>query len=239
MNQPSMRHGAIAAAFATALGLVSAADDAHAQYYAQTQVTAQPVQYNYNAAVVVRTGWFFRGALGAGFGLNSVSGDSAFTVTGPAILADVAFGWTLADNFALHFDVAAATVLSPSLSTSATSSGGTSTFTARLDSTNVTQSMAGVGATWYLPEFLGYFSANAGLALVQAEVYSGSATTRYGESRLGFGLNLIGGKEWLLTNRWTFGVGAQVLYSVVPDQDNHLWNNLAGGLVLSFTDSQS
>jgi hypothetical protein len=236
-----LRRTALGATLGLGLWALPGAADAQV-IYAQTAVEPQPVYttqavvqpgYQVNTTTWVRTGFFFRGGLGGGYGLHLVNtSDGDFRLSGPALLGEVAGGWTVADNFAIHGNVAFTGTFSPSAEYS--SSGGTTT--AAITARTITQALVGGGFTYYLMPFLGYVSIVAGLAVVETSITRPGGATTYGESLVGGGVNILAGKEWLLTQRWTLGVAAQVLYSRVPDRDGSAWNNLGFGLLATVTD---
>ncbi|MBI5515600.1 MAG: hypothetical protein HY909_17600 [Deltaproteobacteria bacterium] len=240
-QRTSLRRGFLGVVLGAALTAIPGAAGAQVYYQGTveaqpvytTQTVVQPASYQVNTATWVRTGFFFRGGLGGGVGIhlvNTSSGD--FRLTGPALLGEVAGGWTVADNFAVHGNVAFTGTFSPSAEYTTSGSTTTAAITAR----TITQALVGGGFTYYLMPFLGYISIVAGLAVVETSITTPGGVTSYGESLVGGGVNILAGKEWLLTQRWTLGVAGQVLYSRVPDRDGSAWNNLGFGLLATVTD---
>lgn len=198
--------------------------------YVQPQPTyvAQPA---YQTTYYTHTGFFVRAAIGVGYGAfgyspsgSSPSTPAAITLSGVGVNANLAAGVSVFDNFALHLDVSLMTLVNPAVTLGGTTFGGVSV-------NDFTNAMVGGGFTYYFMPGNFYVSGSLGLAYLSSSDYYGTTT---GRSRLGFGVNALFGKEWLLGTKWNFGLAAQLLYSAVPDGDG-LWNNIGGGIVASFT----
>ena len=201
--------------------------------YAQPQpVYAQPQPVYVQPRVYAHSvGFFFRGGIGLGYGNFSTSasvGDVRFS--GLAVQLDLGLGFAFTREFALHLDVAGASLASPSLSVGSAALSTSSGISA-------TTSLVGVGGTYYLMPANLYVSGTIGAAILAAEIPT-TAGYRRAESGIGWGVNVMAGKEWFIGGSWSLGVAAQLIYTRTPDTDTSstvYWNNLAAGALFSAT----
>lgn len=236
MNRPSRRAALpLVVGLALAAGAALAPSTASAQVYVSTQPVyyQQPVVYQQPAMVYAhyrRVMW--RLGVGGAYGsFGTTINGTDFRVSGGGVNYNAAIGYAVADNFALHVDLNGVTLFSPGVSSSASSTISVAS------GTSYTTGIVGGGFTYYFMPFNFMLSGSVGLALLQADSTYGGATL--GQSRLGFGANVLFGKEWFIGNGLGLGVAGQVLYALIPDQEfagtTPLWHNVAVGAMVTMS----
>lgn len=149
-------------------------------------------------------GFFLR--LSTGLGYASVSGDNdnSATFKGATSQSSIAIGGIVTENLALHADIFAVTLVSPDVTI------GGITYS-DLDIT-MRAGALGIGLTYYFMPLNLYLSGSIGAAVASTKVVFTDSTSRTYESGTGFGLNLMVGKEWWVSENWGIGVAGQLIY---------------------------
>lgn len=151
----------------------------------------------------IHDGFFLR--LAPGLGAMSASetiGNNKLEVSGASGLFNFGLGGAIAENLILHLDVASVSTSDPTVKVngaSATVYGDAST------------TLMGIGLT-------SYFASNAyltgSIGIAKSKFESNGVT---GETDNGYGINLMIGKEWWVSDNWGLGVAGQLLYTSCPD----------------------
>lgn len=151
-------------------------------------------------------GFFLRLTLGAGggaVGFDVPAGDdTAFAGGGWASSLDL--GGALDDDITFFGRARIASLVSPAVSIDGDELGPASDAIA-------TQSMLGVGISYYVMPLNLYFDGVVGVAVI-ASGYDYAGDDRDYESDIGFGFDLDVGKEWWVSDNW--GLGAAVRLSI-------------------------
>lgn len=148
-------------------------------------------------------GFFLR--LAPGLGTMSASetiGSSKIEISGASGLFNFGLGGAIAENLILHLDVASVSVSDPTVKfngASATAYGDVST------------TLMGIGLTSYFASNV-YLTGSIGIAKSKFESHG----VTY-ETDNGYGINLMLGKEWWISDNWGLGVAGQLLYTSCPD----------------------
>lgn len=177
-------------------------------------------------------GHFFM-RLSAGFGYESAAFDDPgdTQLSGFGGMGSFKFGATIAQNLALGLDLFGMTMFEPSVEQNGQDLG---------DASNTRASFFGfgLGTTFYVMPVNIYFagSLGAGIGSISFRDRIGGVTvTAEEDTKLGFALNLMIGKEWWVARRWGIGVAAQLIFSSLEtDQDVGL-GVLGIGLLFSAT----
>lgn len=175
----------------------------------------------------------FMARLGLGGGYLSASESTSFgdvTVSGPTFTDHVALGGYIAPGFAIHGTFWQSIAINPSVS-----AGGVSGSTSNA---SVSQTAFGIGATYFLSPADVFLSASLGIGTLAASHTSGSITSS-AQTKIGFALNAIVGKEWGVTPNWGLGLAGQFSYQSNSDDlgggNSATINTLAFGLLFSAT----
>ncbi len=173
-------------------------------------------------------GFFLRLLVGPSYLLIAATEDGEdLSVGGYGATVQVALGYNLARNLILYGELFDDVTVSP---------------TARIkgddeeDELDATLGLygVGIGLAYYLPRNV-FISASAALSQLQAEYDEDGATVEWASS-IGFGVNLVVGKEWWVSDDWALGGAIQVfLGSVHDDELGDSWAVGAVGLALSAT----
>ncbi|NTW88805.1 MAG: hypothetical protein HGB26_06725 [Desulfobulbaceae bacterium] len=148
-------------------------------------------------------GFFLRLAPGLGWMSTSekYAGDKLET-SGSSGLFNFAIGGAVAENLIVHFDMTSVSTSDPKVKingVSSTSYGDLST------------SLIGIGLTKYFSSNA-YLTGVIGIANTEFESYG----TTY-ETDNGYGMHIMLGKEWWVSENWGLGVAGQLLYASCPD----------------------
>lgn len=150
-------------------------------------------------------GFFLRLAPGIGVAVTSENiGNNKLQMSGSSGIFNIAIGGAVAENVILHLDLSGVTVTDPKVKfngqtqTTATSEAATS--------------LTGVGLTYYFPSNM-YLTGAVGMAKSTNKAFG----KEYSTDR-GYGVNLMLGKEWWVSDNWGLGVAGQFLYAVCPDK---------------------
>ncbi len=217
------RLGRIRVAPVLAALLTFATRDAHAQ---EAAVTARLQRF------------FFRGALGVGYGSFSTGTSTGeLVLAGTGALGNFAVGVNLHRSLAVHVDACAMSLVTPTLYVG----GNERSIASRADSTS-TLSIIGGGVTFSAPGRLLWASASGGVAVLGVEIPGAAADSAaaFGLTQLGWGLNLLVGRDWPIVYNWRVGLALHGIVAQLPDQpfmgSTPTWTALGGGLSLTVTD---
>lgn len=152
-------------------------------------------------------GFFLRLAPGVGFAKSTEQvGSNKFELSGASGLFNFGIGGAIADNLILHLDASGVSTKNPTYKLNGremTTTGDTTAST----------TLVGVGLTYYFPSNV-YLTGSVGVAESKIEANG----TEY-KSDSGYGVNLMLGKEWWVSDNWGLGIAGQFLYTNVPDKD--------------------
>jgi tetratricopeptide (TPR) repeat protein len=175
-------------------------------------------------------GFFLRflGGVGYAFHTGKLSpqraqelGTDRLSARGVALLFSSSIGWCVAESFALHFGLLGNVIPSASI-------GGR-------DDLNPAVSVGGLslGATYYWMPLNLYLSGNLFGAAVSVVVDKSEKGTTTND---GYGLELLLGKEWWVSDNWGIGAAAQLSLAGSPSQDvDGGIVSISTGLMLSLT----
>ena len=173
-------------------------------------------------------GFYLR--LTTGFGgtaaIEDYEGDE-ITISGASSNTTIEIGYALRENFIVNLDMFGGVMVDPELGINGEVIGETDA--------EVTISNLGLGLTYYIMPSNFYLSGSFGLSIAQIET---DYTTF--ETDLGYGLNIMVGKEWWVSDNWGIGIATHLFYSRVPDKDDlieeELYLNTASiGILFSAT----
>ena len=148
-------------------------------------------------------GFFLRLAPGVGV-MNSSEdvGSGSMKSSGTSGLFNLGIGGAIRENLILHFDASAASVNDPKVKLN----GATATANGDLSTT-----LMGIGLTNYFDSNI-YLTGAVGIAKTKFETNGNTY-----ETDSGYGVNLMVGKEWMVSEKWGLGLAAQFLYTSCPD----------------------
>jgi len=187
--------------------------------------------------------FFFRGALGAGYGGFVTTGAGPdVTIQGLGALGNFAVGLSLGRGFAVHIDACAMALVSPTVTVN-----GTDRESPTAADSTTTLSIIGGGVTWRHPSnFWG--SVSGGVAIVGVEIPGATCVNpmtgvnfdcSYALTQLGGGAILLVGRDWPLAYAWRIGAAVHGAFAAVPDQPaggvQPLWLSFGGGASLVIT----
>jgi hypothetical protein len=157
------------------------------------------------AEAYVHDGFFLR--LAPGFGWNETSSDSggnSLKMSGVSGLFNFAVGGAVAQDLIIQLDVSGVSTPDPKVKLNGTdiSSSVSSSSTA----------MVGIGMTYYFPSNF-YLTGAVGMAESRNKT-SGSTNS----TDTGFGVNVMVGKEWWVSDDWGLGLAGQFLFTRCPDK---------------------
>lgn len=158
-----------------------------------------------HAEAYVHDGFFLR--LAPGFAWNATSeeaGGNSYKLSGMSGLFNFGIGGAVAQDLILHLDLSGVSTSNPKV-----------TINGNNVSSNVssaTTSMVGIGMTYYFPANF-YLTGAVGMAQSSNE----SNGTTY-KTDNGYGINLMAGKEWWVSDDWGLGIAGQFLYTSCPDK---------------------
>ena len=158
-----------------------------------------------NAESQTHDGFFIRLAPGLGVSSSSekISGDK-FEFDGMSTAFNFAIGGAIAENLILQLDLSSSNISDPDVTLNGQDLGS-------LDG-DLSTSLVGIGLTYYFPTNF-YLSGAIGVA--KSEIETNGQT---GETDNGYGINLMIGKEWWVSDNWGIGVAGQLLYTSCPDK---------------------
>lgn len=158
-----------------------------------------------SAASQTHDGFFIR--LAPGLGVSSFSeklGGDKIELDGMSGLFNFAIGGAIAENLILQLDISSLNISDPDVTFNGQDQGS-------LDGDSST-SLVGVGLTYYFPSNF-YLTGAVGVAKSKIETNG-----QTGETDSGYGINLMVGKEWWVSENWGLGVAGQLLYTSCPDK---------------------
>lgn len=159
-----------------------------------------------SAEAYVHDGFFLR--LAPGFGWNVTSSETGGTkleLSGVSGLFNFAIGAAVSQDLILHLDISGVSTSDPKLTINGTEQPS--------NVTSSTTSLAGIGMTYYFPSNF-YLTGAVGIAKSKNE----SGGNEY-STDTGYGVNIMAGKEWWVTDNWGLGIAGQFLYTNCPDKE--------------------
>jgi hypothetical protein len=197
--------------------------------------------------------FFFRGALGIGYGtvwsetlIKEIDAIGTLRLSGLGAYGNFSIGMSLIPKrLAFHVDACALSLVSPSISIA----GSPRIALVNADSTT-TLSIIGGGTTVHLPWANVWASVVGGASILSVEIPVSRASSgmgaavrapTYGRTQVGWGLNLLAGRDFPIIYNWSLGVSAHVIVASLPDVPNAAgdvaqWYGIGGGVSLSLTD---
>ena len=159
-------------------------------------------------------GFYLR--LASGFGgtaaVEDYDGDE-FIISGESSNTTIGIGYALRENFIVNLDIFGSIMVDPELEINGKVIGEADA--------EVTFSNVGLGLTYYIMPSNFYLSGSFGFAICQVET---DYTTF--DTDLGYGLNIMVGKEWWVSDNWGIGIATHLLYSRIPDNDDFIEEDL-------------
>jgi hypothetical protein len=194
--------------------------------YAQP-IPGQPSYFNpppvaYMAPQNLHDGFYLRLHLGGSY-LRVSDGNN--TLSGPGASLGVALGGVVAPNLIIYGTFYGVSVSDPTLDVSG---GGSGT----LNGLSLTMIGFGGGLAYYLPNNV-YISGT--LATTQFSLSETDNNNNSADSKWGFGVQGLVGKEWWVSQDWGIGVAGEVLASSMKDETDESWTGLSFGLLFSAT----
>jgi hypothetical protein len=148
------------------------------------------------------------------------------TVSGPGITLQAAFGWNVARNLILYAELFDDVALSTTVDLGDQSE--------ELDDTSFGVFGAGLGVAYYTAGNF-YVSGSAALSQLHATYEEDGVTVKW-DSSFGFGVNVLAGKEWWISDSFALGAALHLLLGSVPDEEaDESWGVGGVGLALSAT----
>jgi hypothetical protein len=158
-----------------------------------------------NAESQTHDGFFIR--LAPGIGASSITeefGNDEAEFDGASTLFNFAIGGAIAENLILQLDVSGLNISDPDVTINGQDIGSLNG--------DVSTSLVGIGLTYYFPTNF-YLTGAIGVASSEIETNG-----QIGETDNGYGINLMIGKEWWVSDNWGLGVAGQLLYTSCPDK---------------------
>ena len=155
-------------------------------------------------------GFYLRLATGGG-GTAAVEeyAGNEFMISGESSNTTIGIGYALRENFIVNVDIFGSIMVDPELELNGEVIGDTDA--------EVTFSNIGLGLTYYIMPSNFYLSGSFGFAMASIETDYATFDTD-----LGYGLNMMIGKEWWVSDNWGLGIAAHLFYSVIPDNDDYI-----------------
>ena len=159
-------------------------------------------------------GFYLRLATGLGgtAAVEDYDGDE-ITISGGSGNVTIGIGYALRENFIVNVDIFGSSMVDPEVGFNGEVLGETDA--------QVTISNVGLGLTYYIMPSNFYLAGSFGLATCQIETDDLTFNTEKG-----YGLNIMIGKEWWVSDNWGLGIAAQLMYSSVPDDDDFIDEDL-------------
>ena len=171
-------------------------------------------------------GFMLRFVTGLGFQSTSEDGTGGSVGTsGLSGTTALALGGVIVPNLAIHGELFLTTITDPTWEVRLDSGAGVSEETKG----SIVSDGLGVGVTYFMMPLNLYLSGTVGIGKSTAELNNQSY-----ETDTGFGLNLLVGKEWWVSEEAGIGVAGQLIYVSVPDDSEDL-NTVSGAVLFSVT----
>ncbi len=159
-------------------------------------------------------GFYLRLQLGGGYTHAGVA-DEDFAVKGGAAAINAEFGGALFENFILYGKLYGTSAPNPDIEV------GDITVEGRNDDASQNIGALGAGVAYYIMPANVYLS--GALSFAQLSVDEDGDTVA--ETDIGGALHLGIGKEWWVSDNWGLGIGAEVAFARIPEQDDVVdWN---------------
>ncbi len=179
--------------------------------------------------------FFFRGVLGIGYGVfGSDTSIGALSIRGVGAMGNFAIGVNLVRGLAVHVDACAMSLVNPTFSVNGAAR------TSSNDATTTT-SIIGGGVTWSDRGGLVWVSVSGGVSVLGIETgVVSTASSGFGLTRLGWGLNVLAGHDWPIIYNWRVGAALHAIFSQSADQPGGpsapTWENFGGGVSLTVSE---
>jgi len=164
---------------------------------------------------------------GIGYGSETFDNDRDTGFQGGAVMGSFAIGGNIAPGLALDVDFFGMTMFAPTVIEDGDDVGEAS-------NTRVNVGGIGVGITGYIAPVNIYLAASVGAAVGTTRTKTPAGTLEF-DSDPGFAMNLMIGKEWLVSPAWGVGLAGQVIYAALDDGDADSTNAFGVGVLLSAT----
>lgn len=171
--------------------------------------------------VKVHEGFYLRFHLGLGYtSMNASDAGNDISISGAGGAFGIAAGFAVRPNLIIYGEIFDDIAVNPDVEVN----GQTGTT----DNVNAGVIGLGVGVKYYMMPANVYFAGT--LAMAQLTVQEDGQEV--GETDFGPGVSLMAGKEWLVSNKWGVGVGAQVFFGSMPEKDaDYNWTSTAFALI--------
>ncbi len=157
-------------------------------------------------------GFYLRMMLGPGY--THMSADLAgvdSSISGAGLGIDIAVGAAVTENLALFGELLVDSAVNPDVKRGASTSS--------LSNRTADATGFGVGAAYYFMPTNTFLAASLLVARSSLEDTTGEESVTVSESDAGLGLNLVGGKEWWVSDNWGLGVAGQLFAARVKDSE--------------------
>lgn len=170
-------------------------------------------------------GFFLRLAPGFGFvsGKEEV-GNNSLQMSASGGLFNFGVGGAITENLILHFDASSVSVEDPTVKINGKEYSSSNT--------TASSTLLGVGLTYYFPSN-SYLTVAVGQAVSKVKVNGDEYSTEKG-----YGVNVMLGQEWWVSDNWGLGIAGQFLYTSCPDNVGTVkpdFNTTSYGVMLSAT----
>jgi hypothetical protein len=162
-------------------------------------------------------GFYLRMAAGLGVGFGAVSGsaDGDFRMSGLAADLMLSIGYSVIPNLSVTFDIFTDSIISARI-----------TGTKVGDGDDMSQGFMGFGAgvNWYFMPSNAFIGGSLGVGSSFVAAWrpsqNGGQLTLNRYNSAGFMMQVMGGREWWVSDNWGVGVAGQYILSVFPSTDS-------------------
>ena len=143
--------------------------------------------------------------IGSTTSIEKVEGDE-LGISGVSTNITMGIGYAVVENLILNLDIFGSIVTDPTVEVNGEEIGEADA--------ELTVSNTGIGATYYIMPTNVYFAGSIARA-------SGKIESKWGktESEAGYGINIVIGKEWWVSDNWGIGVAGQLFHTVLSDEN--------------------
>jgi hypothetical protein len=157
-------------------------------------------------------GFYLRMMIGPGYThMGTSAAGTDVSLSGAGLGLNLAVGGALSENLAIFGDIIINSAVNPERKIGATS-------TSLTDRTANAQGI-GAGLAYFIMPANAFIAGSLMLASSSLDDTSGDESRTLEESEAGFGLNLVGGKEWWVSDNWGLGVAGQFFGARVKDKE--------------------
>jgi hypothetical protein len=182
-----------------------------------------PPPVAYAAPMHLHDGFYLRLHLGGSY-LHL--GTDAGSMSGPGGSFGVAVGGSIAPNLIIYGTIFGASVTDPHVDISYGSSG-------TLNGVSLTLVGLGGGLAYYLPNNVYLAGTLASMKWSMSD--SNDSNYTLANSKWGFGVQGLVGKEWWVSQDWGIGLAGEVMAASMKDDGDQTWTGLAFSLLFSAT----